>query len=160
MSLWTPTASELLKLDTILASLEGRRIGVLGLGVAGLMLYSGYGVARNAIDDLLGKPVDPETIDDIKSIAMQVAGILNVHDIVVHSYGGILTAIDGYNYNILWSHNFQNGFSWTAPSLGFLDNDMIPDVLAITQYSWHGYSTKVAISGSSGEIIWSENDLW
>ena len=60
---------------------------IMGLGVAGLMLYSGYGVARNAIDDLLGKPVDPETIYDIKSIAMQVAGILNVHDIVVHSYG-------------------------------------------------------------------------
>ena len=60
---------------------------IMGLGVAGLMLYSGYGVARNAIDDLLGKPVDPETIYDIKSIAMQVAGILNVHDIVEHSYG-------------------------------------------------------------------------
>ena len=27
------------------------------------------------------------TIYDIKLIAMQVAGILNVHDIVVHSYG-------------------------------------------------------------------------
>ena len=60
---------------------------IMGLGVAGLMLYLAYGVARNAIDDLLGKPVDPETIYDIKSIAMQVAGILNVHDIVVHSYG-------------------------------------------------------------------------
>ena len=60
---------------------------IMGLGVAGLMLYSGYGIARNAIDDLLGKPVNPETIFDIKSIAMQVAGILNVHDIVVHSYG-------------------------------------------------------------------------
>ena len=60
---------------------------IMGLGVAGLMLYSGYGVARSAIDDLLGKPVDPKTIYDIKSIAMQVAGILNVHDIVVHSYG-------------------------------------------------------------------------
>ncbi len=60
---------------------------IMGLGVAGLMLYSGYGVARSAIDDLLGKPVDLETIYDIKSIAMQVSGILNVHDIVVHSYG-------------------------------------------------------------------------
>jgi cation diffusion facilitator family transporter len=60
---------------------------IMGLGVAGLMLYSAYGVARNAIDDLLGKPVDPETIYNIKSIAMQVEGILNVHDIVVHSYG-------------------------------------------------------------------------
>lgn len=35
MSLWTPSHSELEKLDEILGSLDGRRIGLLGLGVAG-----------------------------------------------------------------------------------------------------------------------------
>ena len=60
---------------------------MMGLGVAGFMLYSAYGIARNAIDDLLGKPVDLQTIQDIKSIAMEVEGIMNAHDIVVHSYG-------------------------------------------------------------------------
>jgi Co/Zn/Cd efflux system component len=59
----------------------------MGLGIAGLMLYSAYGIARNAIDDLLGKPVDQLTIDDLKSTAMKVEGIQNIHDIVVHSYG-------------------------------------------------------------------------
>ena len=60
---------------------------IMGLGVAGFMLYSAYGVARQAIDDLLGKPVDQLTIDSIKSQAMKVMGVKNVHDIVVHSYG-------------------------------------------------------------------------
>ena len=60
---------------------------MMGLGVAGFMLYSAYEIARNAIDDLLGKPVDLQTIQDIKSIAMEVEGIMNAHDIVVHSYG-------------------------------------------------------------------------
>lgn len=35
MSLWKPSDSELAKLDEILGSLSGRRIGLLGLGVAG-----------------------------------------------------------------------------------------------------------------------------
>ena len=60
---------------------------LMGLGVASFMLYSAYGIARNAIDDLLGKPVDEQTIEDIKIRAMKIDGILNVHDIVVHSYG-------------------------------------------------------------------------
>jgi len=60
---------------------------MMGLGVAALMLYSAYKVARNAIDDLLGKPVDLETIANIKLTAMKVKGVLNIHDIVVHSYG-------------------------------------------------------------------------
>ena len=60
---------------------------IMGLGVAGLMLYSAYGVARSAIDDLLGKPVDKKIIDDIKSRAMKVAGVWNIHDVVIHSYG-------------------------------------------------------------------------
>ncbi len=60
---------------------------IMGLGIASFMLYSAYGIARNAIDDLLGKPVDQQTIQDIKSIAVEVEGIMNAHDIVVHSYG-------------------------------------------------------------------------
>ena len=60
---------------------------IMGLGVAGFMLYSAYGVARGAIDDLLGKPVDKQTIDDIKSRAMNISGVWNIHDVVIHSYG-------------------------------------------------------------------------
>ena len=60
---------------------------IMGLGVAGMMIQSAYAIARTAIDDLLGKPVDTETIKNIKEYAMQTPEVSNVHDIVVHSYG-------------------------------------------------------------------------
>ncbi len=60
---------------------------LMGIGVAVMMTQSAYAIARSAIDDLLGKPVDKKTIKNIKEYAMQVAEVSNVHDIVVHSYG-------------------------------------------------------------------------
>ena len=60
---------------------------IMGLGVAGMMIQSAYAIARTAIDDLLGKPVDTETIKNIKEYAMQTPEVSNVHDIIVHSYG-------------------------------------------------------------------------
>ena len=52
-----------------------------------MMIHSAYEIARSAIDDLLGKPVDKNTISNIKSIGMRVENVSNIHDIVVHSYG-------------------------------------------------------------------------
>ncbi len=60
---------------------------IMGLGVAIMMIQSAYTIARSAIDDLLGKPVDANTIKIIKDFALQVPEVFNVHDIVVHSYG-------------------------------------------------------------------------
>ena len=60
---------------------------IMGLGVAAMMMYSAYDIAQSAIDDLLGKPVDKETINTITSLVKQIDGIYNVHDIIVHSYG-------------------------------------------------------------------------
>ena len=60
---------------------------IMGLGVAIMMIYSGYDIARSSIDDLLGKPIDKETIHTINILAKQVKKVINVHDIVVHSYG-------------------------------------------------------------------------
>ena len=60
---------------------------IMGLGVAVFMIYSAYGIAKHSINDLLGKPIDKQTVQDIKEIALKVEGVLNVHDIIVHSYG-------------------------------------------------------------------------
>ena len=60
---------------------------IMGLGVAVMMIQSAYTIARSAIDDLLGKPVDANTIKKIREFALQVPEVYNVHDIVVHSYG-------------------------------------------------------------------------
>jgi cation diffusion facilitator family transporter len=61
--------------------------GVMALGVAVMMLHSGYEIAMGAIDELLGKPPTKETIENIRNKAKEIKGVLNTHDIVVHSYG-------------------------------------------------------------------------
>ena len=60
---------------------------LMGLAVGAMMIYSAYTIARSAIDDLLGKPVDSATVNQIKTIAIEVKEVSNVHDIVVHTYG-------------------------------------------------------------------------
>ncbi|MCF7804537.1 MAG: cation diffusion facilitator family transporter [Candidatus Marinimicrobia bacterium] len=61
--------------------------GVASLGVAGVLIYTGYDIARNAIDSLLGKPPKPELVRKIRRMAKEVEYVLDAHDIVVHNYG-------------------------------------------------------------------------
>jgi len=60
---------------------------LMGLAVGAMMIQSAYTIARSAIDDLLGKPVDANTMKIIREFALQIPEVYNVHDIVVHSYG-------------------------------------------------------------------------
>jgi len=61
--------------------------GWAGLGVALFIIWSGLGIARSAVDDLIGKPPTVEEIEDIRQLARAVDGVLDVHDIAIHSYG-------------------------------------------------------------------------
>ena len=61
--------------------------GIMGLGVAVMILQAAYEIAREAIDDLLGKPATAEFIQEITSLATTVPGAQQVHDVVVHNYG-------------------------------------------------------------------------
>lgn len=61
--------------------------GWAGLGVSLFLLYAGFEIAKDAVDDLLGKPPTTEEIDQIRNIVFGVEGVLGAHDIVVHSYG-------------------------------------------------------------------------
>ena len=61
--------------------------GIMAIIVAVFMLYSGYAIAKNAINDFLGKPATAETISEIKKLGMLIEGVYNIHDIIVHSYG-------------------------------------------------------------------------
>ena len=61
--------------------------GWAGLGVALFIIWSGLGIARLAVDDLIGKPPTVEEVEDIRQLARAVDGVLDVHDIAIHSYG-------------------------------------------------------------------------
>ncbi|SVA32045.1 uncharacterized protein METZ01_LOCUS84899 [marine metagenome] len=61
--------------------------GWAGLFVALILIYTGFDIARDSVDDLIGKPPDIMQLDAIREIALSVPGALGVHDISVHSYG-------------------------------------------------------------------------
>lgn len=61
--------------------------GILGVGVGLFIVWVGFSVGRGAIDSLLGKPPGPELMERIRSSAQSIEGIIDVHSIVVHSYG-------------------------------------------------------------------------
>jgi len=77
----------------VIAGLIGARYGIphvdgiMGIGVALMILYSAYDIARESIDDLLGKPATTEFIQEISDLAVSVPGAQQVHDVVVHKYG-------------------------------------------------------------------------
>ena len=57
------------------------------LAVSLLILWGGFGTAKETVDLLLGKKADPELIKSIADDVMAHEGILGVHDLVVHDYG-------------------------------------------------------------------------
>ena len=61
--------------------------GWVGLLVALILIYTGFDIARDSIDDLIGTPPDPSELENIREVVIGVPGSLGVHDISVHSYG-------------------------------------------------------------------------
>jgi len=61
--------------------------GAAGGAVALIVIYSGYVIARKAIDPLLGEKPAPELLRQIAEIALKTEDVAGVHDIIVHRYG-------------------------------------------------------------------------
>ena len=57
------------------------------LAVSLLILWGGYGTAKDTVDLLLGKMADPELLKSIADAVMAHDGVLGVHDLIVHDYG-------------------------------------------------------------------------
>jgi len=63
--------------------------GWTAVGVAGFILYTGIGYAREAIDILLGKQPDPSEVRSIYKAVTGVDGVMGSHEIMVHQYGDV-----------------------------------------------------------------------
>ncbi len=61
--------------------------GWVGLGVSLLLIYTGFDIARDSVDDLIGTPPDSDKLDKIRELILSINEALGVHDIVVHNYG-------------------------------------------------------------------------
>ncbi|MEE2765644.1 MAG: cation diffusion facilitator family transporter [Candidatus Neomarinimicrobiota bacterium] len=85
----TDAISSLLVVIAMIAGIYGYPAvdGWAGLGVSLFLIYTGFDIARDAVDDLIGKPPTAEEVESIRQVVMGIDGVLGVHDITVHSYG-------------------------------------------------------------------------
>ena len=76
-------------LATILCRVTGLDIldGVVGMGVAVFILWSGWGLMQDTLSPLLGETPDPELVDRIEQKILSYPGVLGTHDLMVHDYG-------------------------------------------------------------------------
>ena len=61
--------------------------GIIGLIVSIIIIKTGIEIIIEAVNTLLGKPADEETINKIKEIVLAHNEILGMHDLIIHDYG-------------------------------------------------------------------------
>lgn len=61
--------------------------GYMGVIVALFILYTGYGIVRSTIDQLLGQAPSEDQVKMISNTLKKYDGVLGYHDLVIHSYG-------------------------------------------------------------------------
>lgn len=61
--------------------------GIMGLVVSVMILISGFGIVKETVDELLGQPADPHTVECLKEIVDECPYSLGMHDLIIHSYG-------------------------------------------------------------------------
>lgn len=61
--------------------------GIMGLLVAGFILWSGFGVAQDMITPLLGTQTDPALVHNLQTLLTSCPQVLGIHDLLVHDYG-------------------------------------------------------------------------
>ena len=77
----------------VIAAFLGQRFGitfldgVVGVVVALLIGYTGWTIARKAIDDLLGTHPSKSLVSQVKETARSFSDVIDVHDLIIHQYG-------------------------------------------------------------------------
>ncbi len=61
--------------------------GYVGVVVALLVLYAGYGILKDTISPLLGEPPSKEIVNELVGLVTSFEGIKGIHDLVLHNYG-------------------------------------------------------------------------
>ena len=61
--------------------------GIVGVGVALVVMWAGVGIAKDTLEPLIGQAIDPEVYREIKHFVEGYDGIKGTHDLIVHNYG-------------------------------------------------------------------------
>lgn len=81
-------ATSAVLLSTIISPIIGYPLdGFMGIAVSGFIIFSGFNIIKEAMSKLLGDAPDNKLVEYIVSFVKGYDGILDVHDLIVHSYG-------------------------------------------------------------------------
>lgn len=61
--------------------------GIMGTAVSAMIMYAGFGIAKDMVGVLLGTPPSRELVQGIYDMVMSGEDIIGVHDLIVHDYG-------------------------------------------------------------------------
>lgn len=61
--------------------------GWMGVVMSVIIMYTGYGILRKALDSIIGAPPDRELYEKVEAFMMKHQGIYGVHDLIIHDYG-------------------------------------------------------------------------
>jgi len=64
--------------------------GVGGLVIAAFIAYAGFELTKAAMNPLIGEAPSPQVLAEIRETAMAVPQVEQVHDVIVHFYGGVI----------------------------------------------------------------------
>lgn len=60
---------------------------VMGIIVAGVVLYAGIGIIKDTLGPLLGEPPDKEVVEELEKLVLSYDSVIGIHDLVLHAYG-------------------------------------------------------------------------
>ncbi len=90
--------SDVLATAVVILALIGSRLGVAwidgvgGLVVSGFIAWAAFALFRDSLDPLIGEAPSPQVLQEMRQLALSVAGVDGVHDLIVHRYGGLVVA--------------------------------------------------------------------
>lgn len=61
--------------------------GIMGTIVSGLVIFTGFKIARDTVSLLLGNSPSKEVVEQISDTILSGEGIVGIHDLIVHEYG-------------------------------------------------------------------------
>ncbi len=81
-------ATSVVAISIIISKLAGVNLdGYMGILVALFILYAGYKILRETMNNIIGMAPEHKLVTEINKFIMSYDGILGVHDLMVHSYG-------------------------------------------------------------------------
>lgn len=93
MAVFTDSMGDVVTTSATILSLLFFRItginidGVVGAGVALVVMWAGVGIAKDTLEPLIGEAIDPEEYDRVKHFVEKYPGIEGTHDLIIHNYG-------------------------------------------------------------------------